>query len=232
MLATIELYEREERDLHTVVLSCLGSAVVALGKLPEKLNPLIHALMNSIQREENVTLQQRTGRSLAHLIQLCVNRVPCPNSKIVKNVCKYLCCVRPKGLWSDTENQVTILSLTFYYVTKEELLTFSTFLKTFASQDEENGSKDKIPKIKKAKEEGGEVKRKARTEDERKEEEEKMLRQRGATFALCSLAEHFESELFVTLPWLWDTMSSALIQTYQLANEQVQLTILSLVSST
>lgn len=36
-------------------------------------------------------LQSRAANSLAILLELCMSREPCPNSKIVKNLCTFAC---------------------------------------------------------------------------------------------------------------------------------------------
>ena len=47
--------------------------------------------MDSIKLEENAQLQQSSARTLARLLELCQTRTPCPNNKILKNVCTFLC---------------------------------------------------------------------------------------------------------------------------------------------
>jgi TATA-binding protein-associated factor len=76
---------------HIRVQAALATAVVAHGSLPAKLNPVIRPLMESIKREENETLQKRSAHYLAQLLGLCRSRTPCPNDKIVKNLCTLLC---------------------------------------------------------------------------------------------------------------------------------------------
>lgn len=68
----------------------LAGAVTMLKCLPEKLNPVIKPLMESIKKEENEQLQSLAADHLARLMDLCVERVPCPNSKIISNLCTFL----------------------------------------------------------------------------------------------------------------------------------------------
>ncbi|KDR13008.1 TATA-binding protein-associated factor 172 [Zootermopsis nevadensis] len=68
----------------------LAGAVTLFRCLPEKLNPVIKPLMESIKKEENEQLQILAADHLACLADLCVKRVPCPNSKIVSNLCTFL----------------------------------------------------------------------------------------------------------------------------------------------
>ncbi|KAH9246619.1 hypothetical protein BASA81_015813 [Batrachochytrium salamandrivorans] len=86
----------------------MAGAVVSLGQLPPKLNPIIRALMNSVKTEENAQMQRRGAKSIARMIQL--NMAPATtssdgtavsgtepsksstvNDKIVKNLCVFLC---------------------------------------------------------------------------------------------------------------------------------------------
>lgn len=71
--------------------AALSGAVTELKSLPAKLNPVIKPLMESIKKEENEILQTISAEEVAHLIELCVDRSPCPNSKIVSNLCTFLC---------------------------------------------------------------------------------------------------------------------------------------------
>ncbi len=40
----------------------------------------------------NICLQKTVGGSLSQLLQLCQQRTPCPNNKVIKNLCAMLCC--------------------------------------------------------------------------------------------------------------------------------------------
>ena len=60
--------------------------VVSIGNLPDKLNPVVRSIMNSLKYEENPELQNRSASSLATLVYLCSKREKSPNDKIVKNV--------------------------------------------------------------------------------------------------------------------------------------------------
>lgn len=70
--------------------AALAGATLMLRCLPEKLNPVIKPLMESIKREENQELQLFAAKNLAELMLLCVERNPCPNNKIIANLCTFL----------------------------------------------------------------------------------------------------------------------------------------------
>lgn len=83
--------QRDQVSLNTMVQSWLATFLVLLGRLPEKLNPVIRPLMESVRREESSLLQEESARSVVQLMSSCVERVPCPNGKIVRNLLTYLC---------------------------------------------------------------------------------------------------------------------------------------------
>lgn len=68
----------------------LAGATVAMGCLPEKLNPVIKPIMESIKREECEIFQQQSAQYLVFLLAQVSDRNPCPNSKIVTNLCTLL----------------------------------------------------------------------------------------------------------------------------------------------
>ncbi|KAH9489880.1 btaf1 RNA polymerase II, B-TFIID transcription factor-associated, 170kDa [Bulinus truncatus] len=98
-------FDERQKQLHTMVTSTaqeqqtysirvlcsLAMAVVALNALPEKLNPVVRPLMDVIKKEENEALQEEAALCLSQLIKVCIDRNPSPNSRIVKNLCVFLC---------------------------------------------------------------------------------------------------------------------------------------------
>lgn len=58
--------------------------------LPEKLNPVIKPIMESIKREECEIFQQLSADFLVKLMDEIHMRAPCPNNKIVTNICTLL----------------------------------------------------------------------------------------------------------------------------------------------
>lgn len=93
VVSSIGYFEELKQKIEINVYAATAGAVVELGVLPVKLNPIIRSVMNSIKFEENLELQQRSAATLADLIALCErsnNRVN-PNDKVVKNLCTFLC---------------------------------------------------------------------------------------------------------------------------------------------
>ncbi|KAL5034972.1 hypothetical protein BDV3_004461 [Batrachochytrium dendrobatidis] len=94
------LFKGAQTKHETQVLAAMASAVVSLGQLPPKLNPIIRALMNSVKMEENVQMQRRGAESVAKMIQLNIIASGTGSEqgkssgivdKIVKNLCVFLC---------------------------------------------------------------------------------------------------------------------------------------------
>lgn len=81
----------EWQQLHLRVHMFTACAVINLQVLPEKLNPLVRPLMEAIKREENTLVQGYAASFIAKLLQQCAGRSPCPNPKIIKNLCASAC---------------------------------------------------------------------------------------------------------------------------------------------
>ncbi|KAG8325858.1 hypothetical protein J6590_056562 [Homalodisca vitripennis] len=80
-----------DQQLFTVsTQAALVGAVLMLKCLPEKLSHIVKPLMESVKREKNEILQTLSATHLARLVDLCVERTPCPNSKIITNLCTLL----------------------------------------------------------------------------------------------------------------------------------------------
>ncbi|XP_073411973.1 TATA-binding protein-associated factor 172 [Dendrobates tinctorius] len=88
---TVMETNQEWQVLQLRVHTCAACAIVNLMQLPEKLNPIIKPLMESIKKEENTVVQNYAASCIAKLLQQCTSRTPSPNSKIVKNLCSSVC---------------------------------------------------------------------------------------------------------------------------------------------
>ncbi|XP_071815312.1 TATA-binding protein-associated factor 172-like [Apostichopus japonicus] len=83
---TLEEIEQEQLKLKTRTMACMASAIVHVGALPQKITPIIKPLMDAIKLEKDVGIQEKAASGLAHLIKACLNRNPCPNTKIIRNL--------------------------------------------------------------------------------------------------------------------------------------------------
>ncbi|CAH2106098.1 unnamed protein product [Euphydryas editha] len=83
---------RDQAALSVAVQAALSGAVAHLGVLPERLNPVVRPLMDSVKREWSEELQRGSARSLAALLARLVRREPCPNNKVLVNLKAFLRC--------------------------------------------------------------------------------------------------------------------------------------------
>ncbi|CAG8294211.1 unnamed protein product [Penicillium salamii] len=82
---------REQRDMR--VLAATAGALVALRDIPKKPGNIIKGMMDSIKKEENLELQQRSATAVAGLIEYYTAATKRgPVDKIIGNLVKY-CCV-------------------------------------------------------------------------------------------------------------------------------------------
>lgn len=86
-----------QSNLDQIALSMLtqatiAGALVSLKSLPEKLNPIIKPLMESIKKEKCDILQKLSAKFLVLLLDYVCDRNPSPNNKIVTNLCLLLKC--------------------------------------------------------------------------------------------------------------------------------------------
>eukprot|EP00794_Sanderia_malayensis_P009222 gene9222-10196_t len=91
-LVTIGQMKIEYQKRSTRVQCCIAGALVSLRRLPKKLNPVIKPIMEGIKKEENAMMQEMAAKAVANLLSLCANRSPCPNARIIKNLCSFVCC--------------------------------------------------------------------------------------------------------------------------------------------
>lgn len=89
--STVTETNGEWQQLHLRVHMLTACAVVNLQLLPDKLNPVVRPLMEAIRREENTLVQGYAASFVAKLLQQCCGRLPCPNPKIIKNLCASAC---------------------------------------------------------------------------------------------------------------------------------------------
>lgn len=89
--ATVTETSAEWQQLHLRVHMFTACAVINLQVLPDKLNPLVRPLMEVIKKEENTLIQGYAAAFIAKLLQQCTGRSPCPNPKIIKNLCASAC---------------------------------------------------------------------------------------------------------------------------------------------
>ncbi|KAL7990489.1 hypothetical protein Chor_013919 [Crotalus horridus] len=218
----------EWQTLQLRVHTFTACAVVNLEQLPEKINPVIKPLMEAVKKEENTLVQNYSALCIAKLLQQCIARSPCPNSKIIKNLCTSLC-VDPhltplascpaqqqsshensKGSNSDRDGM-------HHTVTKHRgIITLYRHQKAAFAITSRRGP---TPKATKAQigdlpaSTSGNV-----TTELDEAQKPYIVQRRGAEFALSTIAKHFGDEMAVGLPYLWDTMVGSLKNSIDINN--------------
>ncbi|XP_061359384.1 TATA-binding protein-associated factor BTAF1 isoform X2 [Gastrolobium bilobum] len=91
LLTTSGYLKCVQSNLHITVSSSVAAAVVWMSEFPTRLTPIILPLMASIKREQEEILQMMSAEALAELMYHCVTRRPCPNDKLIKNICSLTC---------------------------------------------------------------------------------------------------------------------------------------------
>ncbi|XP_015784868.1 TATA-binding protein-associated factor 172 [Tetranychus urticae] len=93
--SSIEELTRYQNSLSMMVTSALSSCIISWKILPDKLNPVVRPLMDSIKRESNEQLQRASANHLTFLLDLCLSQDKPDNSspvnKIIKNLVTFLC---------------------------------------------------------------------------------------------------------------------------------------------
>nr|CAD7262320.1 unnamed protein product [Timema shepardi] len=197
--------------------AALAGAVTMLRILPDKLNPVVKPLMESVKREDNEQLQELAAEHLARLVELCVERNPCPNAKIVSNLCTFLCCdheYTPKiqfaagegdsGVESTGDNSRTGTPTGYNADNYTGILTLT---------NQQRSAERAV--LRRSNSTGGRGPGRPPLTDIPLEElfavEDSMaklnkIQRRGAAFALTAIAAHFASNLHCRLPKLWEVM--------------------------
>lgn len=81
---------KEQRDIR--IRAAAASALVAMKVLPKKPTHIIKGMMDSVKKEENLELQQRSASSMARLVELFAEGGRSgPAQKVVSNLAKFSC---------------------------------------------------------------------------------------------------------------------------------------------
>lgn len=212
LLRTAQQMQKDQISLTTRVQSSLATFLVRLDQLPEKLNPVIRPLMESIRREESPLLQGESADSLVHLMGSCVDRNPCPNGKIVRNLLTYLCLdpsVTPAaapGTPSATPSTAPILTLANMQKSAER----APVRRSGSVSGGRKGSLQAAQSIESADDSNS-------AEDENVQRQNEIQR-KGAAQVLSLATEHFGASLPDRLPSLWEATVEPLLRRGSTAN--------------
>lgn len=208
--ATVMETSAEWQQLHLRVHMFTACAVINLQVLPDKLNPLVRPLMEAIKREENTLIQGYAASFIAKLLQQCAGRLPCPNPKIIKNLCASACvdsavtpssaCPVPptqenaKGSGSEKEGMHHMVNKT------RGIITLYRHQRAAFAITSKRGPTPKAPKTPTTELPPGST----ISTDNDESKKPFLIQRRGAEFSLTTVARHFGAELTRTLPYLWE----------------------------
>ncbi|KAI2658061.1 TATA-binding protein-associated factor 172 [Labeo rohita] len=183
----------EWQQLQIRVHTFTACAVVGLAMLPDKLNPVVRPLMEAARREENTLVQGYAASNIARLLQLCAARSPCPNAKIVKNLCSSVC-VDPLL----TPSAACPVPPASTPAIQESSKAFAITSKRGPTPKAPKTTNNDVPL-------GGSI-----TTETDESKKPCLIQRRGAEFCLMTVARHFSKELTQTLPYLWESMTGPL----------------------
>nr|XP_049699746.1 TATA-binding protein-associated factor 172 [Helicoverpa armigera] len=213
----VNLCTIEQGSLNVSVQAALAGACANLHLLPEKLNPVVRPLMESIKKEPSEELQQNSAETLAALLSQLVNREPCPNNKVLVNLKAFLRCdpeYTPRiSLESTEEANGDSGSGDSGHEGKGEQVSHGPAMDKHSgilTLWEQQRCADRT-----APRRGRPPAHAALNIDQllpHEDEARKLLRiqRRGATLALTSLATYFGDELPEKLPKLWEFITEPL----------------------
>ncbi|CAJ1066966.1 TATA-binding protein-associated factor 172 [Xyrichtys novacula] len=230
--ATVLETSAEWQQLHLRVHMFTACAVINLQVLPDKLNPLIRPLMEAIKREENTLIQGYAASFIAKLLQQCAGRSPCPNPKIIKNLCASACvdsaatpssaCPVPptqenaKGCGLEKDGMHHMVNKT------RGIITLYRHQKAAFAITSKRGPAPKAPKTPTTELPPGST----ICTDNDESKKPFLIQRRGAEFSLTTVAKHFGSDLAKCLPYLWENtvgpLRAAVTDSYCI-DRQVQL---------
>ena len=197
VVTTLEVTKKEQTNLELVTLASLAGALAFLGPsaLPDKLNPVIKPLMESIKKESNEELQKLAAKSLVRVLNSCTLREVSPIEKVVTNLCAFAC----------SNPEVTPL-VTLAHLTGS-LDPSDGILSLFYNERQADKATRKLKKTKTAVRKVTvmpEAPLQSTADIDNEDDVKKVeLQRRGAMFALQELAQFFGPELPHRVPKLW-----------------------------
>ena len=225
---SLENLNRTQTTLSIITSASLSCALIACDYMPEKLNPIIKPLMESIKREENENLQLISAQHLTCLIEICHEKNTQPIPKIVKNLINFLCMdanftpeipnePTDEAADSKADSKKACSSNTqppHYHSTDIIALVNMRRLYETKQTTRRQNSSAAIAKLV-----PDEVLDSTLVEDTQAINRSNELIKRGACFALTEMFKHFKGDLPVKVPPLWQSITVI----GELVNDDLQL---------
>uniref|UniRef100_A0A7N6BX60 BTAF1 RNA polymerase II, B-TFIID transcription factor-associated n=1 Tax=Anabas testudineus TaxID=64144 RepID=A0A7N6BX60_ANATE len=209
--ATVMETSTEWQQLHLRVHMFTACAVINLQGLPDKLNPLVRPLMEAIKREENTLIQSYAASFVAKLLQQCAGRSPCPNPKIIKNLCASACvdssatpssaCPVPPTQENAKGNSHQKDGLHHMVSKTRGIIILYRHQRAAFAITSKRGPTPKAPKTPATELPPGST---ISTDSDEVQRKPFLIQRRGAEFSLTTVARHFGAELTKSLPYLWE----------------------------
>ncbi|KAJ0177413.1 hypothetical protein K1T71_007422 [Dendrolimus kikuchii] len=210
----------EQSTLNVSVQAALAGACANLHSLPEKLNPVVRPLMESIKKEPSEDLQLNSAQTLATLLAQLVDREPCPNNKVLVNLKAFLRCdpdYTPRICLESTEESIADSgSGDSGAEGKAEACpngpTLDKHNGILTLWEQQRYAERDLPKRGRPPSTTSHINLDHFLAHE--DEARKLLRiqRRGATYALTSLTRYFADELPQKLPKLWEFITEPFSQ--------------------
>ncbi|KAM9345373.1 TATA-binding protein-associated factor 172 [Symphorus nematophorus] len=208
--ATVMETSTEWQQLHLRVHMFTACAVINLQVLPDKLNPLVRPLMEAIKREENTLIQGYAASFIAKLLQQCAARSPCPNPKIIKNLCASACvdstatpsssCPVPPTLEHAKGGGLEKDGMQHMVNKTRGIITLYRHQRAAFAITSKRGPTPKAPKTPTTELPPGST----ISTDNDESKRPFLIQRRGAEFSLTTIARHFGADLTKSLPYLWE----------------------------
>ncbi|KAJ3128607.1 btaf1 RNA polymerase II, B-TFIID transcription factor-associated, 170kDa [Physocladia obscura] len=207
IIVAMEKFTFESSKLEIQTLASASSAVVQIGKLPAKLNPIIRSLMGSIKSEVSELIQIRSSDGVGKLLELNyrLNKPVSVMEKVVKNLGVHLCNEAEFGNVFTVTNDEGILSLIMANAEKVAATENAAELKAAVQKKKkESLNAGDISAVEAASGAIADVVSSNKLKND--------ITRRGARFAFEKICERFGDKVFEHLPKLWDIISVGILE--------------------
>ncbi|XP_053692985.1 TATA-binding protein-associated factor 172 [Sabethes cyaneus] len=204
----------EQNTLHISTQSSLAGAVISLHCLPEKLNPVVKPLMESIKREECELLQKLSAKYLAELLSQVTVRTPCPNNKIVANLCTLLKSdldFTPKLVFPEREMRFYDPANNGDFNPYHGIITLMSQQKAKEAGSNGNASGSRGPGRPASVTSEVSTMEEVLTESEETSRKHARTQRLGATHAVTTICSYFKDTLPEKLPVVWQLMMDKIV---------------------
>ncbi|ORX69202.1 hypothetical protein DL89DRAFT_293630 [Linderina pennispora] len=224
--ASIEYYTQQQVEFDVSTNAALAGAVIAVGRLPSKLNSVLRSVMSAIKQERSDLLQRRAASAAARMAALCYcSETPrvAPADKMIKNLATFAC----SDPWttpvfaqrSQQLDAILMLEMVQREQAVKELERAQQQKSGTAAKpkkdDGSNGSDASMAAAAAAKEAAVIPLFQASTLTEEQERDQAArLIVRGAESALDAVAKLFGAQLMASVPRLWECVSIPLTNVY------------------